>query len=551
MRLNDLLQPHLHGVHSVVEVGTGALTFGGALPLPPEVPRTRVAKPGKSDEFSSGTLVIAVHGRDSDRHGDPGAFAAAAARMKPGAKAVLLFGSRIDVLPYHLVLEDVVNAGLQVLEVGPIDHDEVHTAALLVRVDPDDPSVAALPVVLRLQAEHAFDSSVARATRARLADLEAASRAHAKAPANAADVSDAAVTARLRRTLAAKERQLQAVEERLVALEGSAALVLGRTLVGAARNPRRGARLLPREVKALWRRRSGRTMPGAPIDEEMLKSLRGPTALDVDEIDNADPALLTLLHTSVAVGARTVPVIAGMLTPATAALLGGPVDNPRAVVNTLLPHDAEVIVSRTDPDVVLIESAALGSPGPWAYTTQSAYGARDRAILDVLVAARAARRPVVIWWNSPRSATPGLARVGERADAVWTSAEWHPGTPAPDGTSAGSEELRAWFAADAPAVKLAEFCARMNFPFEPLARRRVGVISSLSADAFASQVHAPARVATDAAAVADLPMVAHWDATEAPPDTWLLDLVAAAEAADERNTAGPRVLALGTAEVAR
>ena len=551
MRLNDLLQPHLAGVHSVVEVGTGALTFGGALPLPPEVPRSRVAKPGTSDEFPAGTLIIAVHGRDADRHGEPGTFAAAAARMRPGAKAVLLFGDRIDALPYHLVLEDVVNSGLKVLDVRPIDHDEVHTAALLVRVNPDDPAAASLPVLLRLQAEHAFDSSVARATRARLAEFEAAARTHAKSGTNAADVSDAAVTARLRRTLTAKERQLQAVEARLVALEGSAALVLGRTLVGAARNPRRGARLLPREVKALWRRRSGRTMPGAPIDEALLQSLRGPTALDVDEIDNADPALLTLLHTSIAMGARTVPVIAGMLTSATAELLRGPADNPRAIVNTLLPHDAEVIVSRTDPDVVLIESAALGSPGPWAYTTQSAYGSRDRAILDVLVASRAARRPVLIWWNSPRSATPGLGRVAGRADAVWTQAEWHPGTPPPTDT----DELRAWFSADAPVMRLAQFCARMNLPFEPLTRRQVGVVSQLPADAFAAQAHPPARVAGDASAFDDLPYTAFWNDDRPPPETWLLDLLAAAEAAEAHSTPGPRPLGpahLGAAaEVAR
>jgi hypothetical protein len=535
VRLNDLLQPHLGGVHSVVEVGGGALTFGGALPLPPEVSRSRVARPGSDDTFSGGTLVIALHGRDPDRHGDPGTFAKAAARMQPGAKAALLFGSRLDAVPYHAVLEDIVGNGLRVLEVGPLDHDEVHTAAILIRVDPADP--ASLPAFLRLQAEHAFESVVARATRARLAEFEAAQRAQTGAPANSADVSDAAVTAKLRRQLTAKERQLQATEERLRALEGSAALVLGRTLVGAARNPKRGARLLPREVKALWRRRSGRTMPGAPIDEEMLKALRGPTALDVDEIDNADPALLTLLHTSVEVGARTVPVLAGMFTPATAALLRGPADNPRAVVNTLLPHDAEVIVSRVDPDVVVIESAALGSPGPWAYTTQQAFGARDRALLDVLVAARALRRPVLVWWNSPRSATPGLARVSARTDAVWTSAQWEAGTPAPEGV----EERRTWFTTEAPTVRLAEFCTRMNLPFDPLARRRVGVVSALAPAAFANQQHAPALVTTDVTAVADLPLLARWDGAEPPADTWLLDLVAAAEAAEE-HTGGPRLL---------
>jgi hypothetical protein len=320
-------------------------------------------------------------------------------------------------------------------------------------------------------------------------------------------------------------------------LEGSAALVLGRTLVGAARNPARGVRMISREAKALWKRRTGRTMPGPEINEEMLKSLRGPTALDVDEIDAADPALLTLLHTSVEVGARTAPVLAGIFTPATAALLRGPADNPRAIVNTLLPHDAEVIVSRVDPDVVVIESAALKSPGPWAYTTQQAFGARDRALLDVLVAARALRRPVLVWWNSARSATPGLGRISARTEAVWTSAEWHPGTAAPDGV----EDRRTWFTTDAPAVRLAEFCTRMNLPFDPLARRRVGVVSALPAAAFAAQRHAPTLVSPDADAVADLPLVAHWDGAEPPPPEWLLDLVAAAEAAEDAAT-GPRRL---------
>jgi hypothetical protein len=111
----------------------------------------------------------------------------------------------------------------------------------------------------------------------------------------------------------------------------------------------------------------------------------------------------------------------------------------------------------------------------------------------------------------------------------------------------GSEELRAWFSTDAPAVRLAAFCTRMNLPFDPLARRRAGVVSQLPADAFAAQAHAPARVVTDAADVADLPLVAHWDGDVPPPETWLLDLVAAAEASEEPHAAGPR----GLSEVTR
>ncbi len=176
----------------------------------------------------------------------------------------------------------------------------------------------------------------------------------------------------------------------------------------------------------MWKGRAGKPRKGGESAPAAAVPKRGLAARDVHELDDVDAGLLYLTHTAMAIGPRTVPVVAGLLTAATAGVLRGPAADPRAVVNTLLPHDGEGIVTRTDPDVLLIESAALGAPGPWAYTTQGAYGVRDQALIDIITATRALGRPVVVWWNSPHYATPGLNRVAAHADLVWTDAECSP-----------------------------------------------------------------------------------------------------------------------------
>ena len=59
---------------------------------------------------------------------------------------------------------------------------------------------------------------------------------------------------------------------------------------------------------------------------------------------------------------RIRPVVAGILTDSTASALAHD-----AVVNRVGPNDARLVVERTEPDIVLVETAALGPGRPWAH----------------------------------------------------------------------------------------------------------------------------------------------------------------------------------------
>ena len=75
-----------------------------------------------------------------------------------------------------------------------------------------------------------------------------------------------------------------------------------------------------------------------------------------------------LAHSEISITARDRLVVAGILRSDTTLDLA-----PDALVNELLPHDADLVIERTDPDLLLVESRALGAaahgraPGnrPW------------------------------------------------------------------------------------------------------------------------------------------------------------------------------------------
>lgn len=161
-------------------------------------------------------------------------------------------------------------------------------------------------------------------------------------------------TARLRaaqRRLSVAEARLRRAEARLAGLENSTALRVGQVLANAARRPARGVPLLPRDLYRLWRRRSARTgqppaarSSGPAVYEEERLLVGGPT-----------PAR---------------PLVAGVLTgPATDALA------TVADVLPLLPHNAAPILARTQPDLIVVQSAACAE-GPW-------FGLGDATAVDL------------------------------------------------------------------------------------------------------------------------------------------------------------------------
>jgi hypothetical protein len=84
-----------------------------------------------------------------------------------------------------------------------------------------------------------------------------------QSPVPAGDPGLAAERDKLARALRDTRLQLAMTQARLSALEGSATMVLGRTLVRAARRPWSRGVQLPMDLIRLWRERGGPGGPGA------------------------------------------------------------------------------------------------------------------------------------------------------------------------------------------------------------------------------------------------------------------------------------------------
>jgi hypothetical protein len=218
---------------------------------------------------------------------------------------------------------------------------------------------------------------------------------------------------RLARTLRETRLQLAMTQARLGALEQSATMELGRTLVRAARRPWSRGVQLPAELVRLWRERGGLTGPGAATlalasaqlgdlaggGERFLSALTAPGlgAPGAEAADWTPPGL----------------VVTGVLTARGCATLA-----PDAAVHPLLPHDADVMLESAGADLVLIEAAAMLAGSAWAYAGDPAAADRGRRLGRLIAAARALGKPVIFIRNVPAHLAPGLDWVAASCDAV-------------------------------------------------------------------------------------------------------------------------------------
>ena len=137
---------------------------------------------------------------------------------------------------------------------------------------------------------------------------------------------------------------------------------------------------------------------------------------DHAELAAADGRRRFLAHSEISVSPRERPTIAGILTPDTVCDL-----EPDAGVAVLLPHDADIVIERTDPDLVLVESSALARASAWAPAGDPSVVDVARRLLRVLDVARGSALATVLWWDSPRHASPGLIEFESRFDLVLTT----------------------------------------------------------------------------------------------------------------------------------
>ncbi len=227
------------------------------------------------------------------------------------------------------------------------------------------------------------------------------------------DPGVAAERDRLARSLRETRLQLAMTQSRLSALEQSATMELGRTLVRAARRPWSRGVQLPVELVRLWRERGGLTGPGAATlalasaqlgdlaggGERFLSALTAP-GLGVpgsEAVSWTPPSL----------------VIAGVLTARSCATLA-----PDAAVHPLLPHDADVMLESTGADLILIEAAAMLAGSAWAYAGDPAAADRGRRLWRLIATARALGKPVIFIRNVPVHLAPGLDWVAASCDVV-------------------------------------------------------------------------------------------------------------------------------------
>jgi len=218
---------------------------------------------------------------------------------------------------------------------------------------------------------------------------------------------------RLARTLRDTRLQLAMTQARLSALEDSATLTLGRTLVRAARRPWSRGVQLPVDLIKLWRERGGLTGPGAAA-----LALASAQLNDLAGVGERFLSALTApgLGAPGAASAGFSPpglVITGVLSAESCATLA-----PDAAVHPLLPHDADVMLESTGADLILIEAAAMLAGSAWAYAGDPAATDRGRRLGRLIAAARALGKPVIFVRNVPAHLAPGLDWVAASCDAV-------------------------------------------------------------------------------------------------------------------------------------
>jgi hypothetical protein len=218
---------------------------------------------------------------------------------------------------------------------------------------------------------------------------------------------------RLARTLRDTRLQLAMTQARLAAVQESATMALGRTLVNAARRPWSRGVQLPLDLIRLWRERGGPGGPGAAtlaLASAQLGDLAGGGERFLSAL--TAPGLGAPGAASAGFSPPGI-VVTGVLTPQSCATLA-----PDAAVYPLLPHDADVILESAGADLVLIEAAAMLGGSAWAYAGDPAATDRGRRLGRLIAATRALGKPVIFVRNIPAHLAPGLDWVAASCDAV-------------------------------------------------------------------------------------------------------------------------------------
>jgi hypothetical protein len=473
MRITDFLGPHLDGVSRVVERHSGSLSLEPYLSLPEHITYERSRDPAPRRGRSTtarGTvggevLLLTLLGPDEARFGREDDALESLAGLGPGQRAAVVIGYPTPALPVHRLLDALGASGSQLVQLSSLEHQHLHAAAMAVHLGRDvalprdpfgQPIAATTPddsqveLMRRLANEFVLLDFVARNLRAQVFRLGGSSvegpdalrrrdelerwteQARAQAEQARVDAEAAKADAQLARAeTEAVRTEADALRHELVRLHGeidrvstSTSFLVGRRIVETARHPTSTPRL-PIDLVRLWRRR-GRavdtskpaggakkrqalTVPPAPAPAARpaapLSPIRATVAID-------DQQRRFSAHLALEARPRTRPVIAGILTDSTAGAL-----TCDATVNRINPNDARVIVERTEPDILLVETAALGAGRPWAFVGDPSATDRTARLMELIDLVHALGNAAVLVRDAFQP-VPGLIPLEPRFDLV-------------------------------------------------------------------------------------------------------------------------------------
>ncbi len=533
MRLIDLAQPYLDGVHTIVEIAAGDLDLRPYLRDVGDVAYLRcdVSDPATAiPELGKGVLLVLATGPDPGWHLPPRVCRQVLEQVAAGGRGLVIFGYRGAELPYHQILDSLCGRRCQVLQAATLDYPDLPSGIAFaqaedVQAPPDyfGRPVSTGDASLRIANEHVLAGFVWRGLRARYQDLQRArSTAGTAATTGTAGAADeappeqvrlAADNERLARALSDAEQRLGLAERRLAAVERSATMEVGRLFVAAVRHPWRGAVRLPRDLHATWRRRGGgvRRAGGGVSGAGGGVRTGGGVRLGGQAGGGADmaavPGCLFAAPSAPGLGWRlSAPgrlVITGVLTPRTCATL-----DPDAAVHPLLPHYAAQALEGTGADIMLIDAAAALPGGPWSYLGDPAAADRGRRLADLIGIARSLGIPVVFLRTLPPHRAPGLEVFAERCDVAYDGdlgvqlARFNPVDLDPlrtcDAVYAGRRDPREPPAQrrllDAVELAGARVAAAVPWHTEPTCYRRHGLFVTASARQAREQLACGARV---------------------------------------------------------
>lgn len=265
------LLPLFEDVTTIVEVSESGEALRESLRAPEE---TAYRAYTTGEKLDTGTLLVAFLGPDPAAHVDAETVAPALRELPVGGRALLLLGWPVPALPYHRVLDELLAAGCQVLQVIPLDNasgNRPHCAVVAARVDrlaplrthlSDDPIVVDgdapdLRALLRLTGEKVFSDLLDRPLRQKLA--ETADRvAEQKKRIQELEKDLAArdtTIAKAEQKIAKMESRLADARNDITRLRASTAFRVGTTVVQGARRPGKAIVSVPVGLVRIWRKR--------------------------------------------------------------------------------------------------------------------------------------------------------------------------------------------------------------------------------------------------------------------------------------------------------